>query len=269
MRVCDRVVLSAVLLAMSGLLVPVSAQLGISSGDGHFSYQWTNQAGIKQFDTLQFRAVEINTGAAPQYPRLECEIWTETDLALGEPVETCVIPEGPLEPGDSVWTQLKTVVRSPPGDYSLEWGVLNNGYNGGSFKVHESEAEWPRTQLGHRIPFVLELTGAGAADFSKSDFETLASRALTEGVDFMVLAFPVSKEAASAMESFAPVLFLSFDLDERGSLAFSRSWEGGGVALDRPRGLVSRGTYGSALLIGAAVHRLLLREGRYFGGVSR
>lgn len=258
-----KVTLAVTLLLLSAWLFPGSAQLSVATRDHLVDYQWSSVTGIRQFDTLQLRVGVINTGDEPADPSLGCEIWTETDLRLGESVRTCKIPSGPIEPGDSVWTELEAVVESPPGEYSLEWGALEHRHSG-SVTVHGAEAAAVRSRLAHRIPFVLDLSGAGAASYSKADFELLARRSLTHGAGFGILVFSVAEEAASRMASFSPVLFLSFDLDENGGLEFSRYWEGGGPALERRRGPVSRGQFGSALNLGAEVYRLLRREGEHF-----
>lgn len=251
------------LFVLAALPTGVAGQLSLSGFDPYVTYRWSNASGLRTGDTLVLRSVLINVSDRAQPGRLPCEISVETDLDLGPATTDCDVPVE-LAPGDSAWTTLRAVVESPPGDYRMSWEA--GGRRSGFVRVTAATASPPGRDPPRRLPYVLELMGPGAERHTEQDFVGVMQPAISEGAGGNAVVFPVSETAAAALGGFEPVARFRLEFDGRGQLEFHRCWEGRvPTSLADLCGLVSRGGHGSDLHLGATLHRLLVREGRYFG----
>lgn len=246
---------------------------GFSIGEGELFVTYAWESGLHRSGyTLRLRVVEINASSKPRVPDLVCEITIDTELDLVPVEKDCSAGPAPLAPGDSAWTWLNSVIRSPPGEYALAWGLEGRPFSSGTVQVLEAGLDRQPDLLGGRIPFVLELTGEKAALHSAREIEVVAQGALLQGARGPhPVIFQVDDEAARRMQELTPVLRLTFEFSEDGEVTFLRCWKGAPSTslLSHLCGVASKASFFSEIGLGTWIYTLLVREGEYFVDAAR
>jgi hypothetical protein len=258
----------AIFLATGIIFVSSSAgaqHLGYGSGDGHFSYDWSNIGAVGQGDTVVVRRVLIGTGDRPVAVQAQvCGIELVASAAIQAVSQKCSDAKAMLEPGDSIWMEQRWVVESEPGRYEFELrsltesGYLDYVFSAGTWQVQDLEGRRAEVKPPNRLPAVIRTTVAeGGAERFVREIESVVGHVLHRAGYLPVLVSPV---AAGSMEGLARRLELTVELGPENRFGFGACWfDRHGSPMDGECDLSQRGG-ASPMMLGVLLRDFVQRE---------